>query len=91
MPRLKTAKKKKDIVSEEFKAVIESLQTSELKERIVTLSRQEGEVLKARREDDALTECSATLKELKAPYSEALKVVRAERAYAHSTLEERGS
>ena len=90
MPRLKKAKKS-DIVSEEFKDVIASLQTLELKDRVVTLSKQEGEIVKARVEDDQLTETVALVKELKAPYTEALKTVRAQRAYVHAVLEERGN
>ena len=89
MPRPKK-NKKKDIVSEEFKEFVTSLQTIELKDRVVTLSRQEGEIIKARSEDEKLNEISELHKELKAPYSEALKKVRSERTYVHSVLEDRG-
>ncbi len=89
MPKIRKAKKV-DIVSEEFKELVTSLQTIELKERVVTLSRQEGEIIKARSDDEKLAEISELHKELKAPYSEALKKVRSERTYVHTVLEDRG-
>ena len=81
---------KQDAVSEEFKNAIASMDTEELKERVVTLSRQEGEIIKARKDDQELTDASDRVKELKAPYSEALKKVKSERQYVHVVLEERG-
>jgi|GEM_PF-3137220 len=88
MPRPKM--KKQDTVSEEFKNLVNSMNTAELKERVVTLSKQEGEVIKARKEDLDLSDATALVKELKAPYGEALKKVRAERQFVHVILEERG-
>ncbi len=86
----KQRKAKKSDVSEEFKSVVATLQDTELKERVVTLSKNEGELLKARKEDQALTEAKDTVKEYSAPYLEALKTVRSERQYIHTVLEERG-
>lgn len=83
-------RKKQETVSEEFKNAIASMETKELKERVVSLSKSEGEVLKSRKEDDELNEATEKLKHLKGPYSEALKVVRAQRSYVHTVLEERG-
>lgn len=88
MPRQKM--KKEADVSDEFKNAIAAMNSNELKDRVVTLSRQEGEIIKARKEDDELTEATERVKELKAPYSEALKKVKNERVYVHSVLEERG-
>ncbi len=88
MPRPKM--KKTDVVSEEFKNAIASMDTEELKERVVTLSRQEGEIIKARKDDTELTDASDRVKELKGPYAEALKKVKSERQYVHVVLEERG-
>ncbi len=88
MPRPKM--KKPDTVSEEFKNAIATMNSPELKERVVTLSRQEGEIIKARKDDLELTEVLERVKELKAPYAEALKKVKSERQYVHVVLEERG-
>lgn len=85
----KTAKKP-DIVSEEFRNAVASMSTEELKERVVTLSRQEGEIIKARKEDTELTDASERVKELKGPYADALKKVKSERQYVHTVLEDRG-
>ena len=90
MPRLTKKNKKKDLVSEEFKEVVGALQTLELKDRVVRLSAQEGEIIKARQEDEKLNDAHELYKELRAPYTEAARKVRAERAYIHTVLEERG-
>lgn len=89
MPKYKT-KKKDELVSEEFKNGVAAMKNEELKERVVTLSRQEGEVVKARKDDSELTEAVERVKELKGPYTDALKKVRSERQYVHIVLEERG-
>lgn len=88
MPRGK--KKKTDLVSEEFKSVVEASTLPELKEKIVNLSRQEGEVLKAKKDDDELQEAKEKAKELSAPYAETLKKVRSERGFVHEVLSQRG-
>ncbi len=88
MPRPR--KVKQDIVSEEFKNAVASMDTDELKERVVTLSKQEGEIIKARKDDSDLTDATERVKEMKAPYAEALKKVKSERQYVHTILEERG-
>jgi len=88
MPKQK--KPKSDIVNEEFKSVVAGMAGPELKEKVVNLSKMEGEILKARAEDQELNETKDALKEMTAPYSEALKKVRAERIYVHTVLEERG-
>ncbi len=88
MPQPK--KVKQDLVSEEFKSVVVSMSDSELKEKVVNLSRNEGEILKAKKDDEELNETKDRLKEMTTPYAEALKKVKVERAYVHTILEERG-
>lgn len=89
MPRY-PKKAKKELVSPEFKDMVEAASPSELKEKIVNLSKNEGEVIKQKNSDEALQEAKEKVKEYSAPYSEALKVVRSQRTYVHEILEQRG-
>lgn len=84
-------RKKKEVLSDEFKNVVASLPTVELKERVCTLSKQEMDVLKAKADDYKLADAQALSKELNAPYKESVSLLRAQRNYVLKTLEERGS
>ncbi len=86
----KRGRKAKDLISEEFRNAIASAQDDELKTKVVNLSKNEEEVLKARGEDQALTDAKELTKELAAPYSETLKEIKARRRYVLKVLGERG-
>lgn len=82
---------KKDTVSEEFKNAVAAMQTTELKERVYTLSKYEEEATLALKNDDELTLTKEKLKEMSTPYKETLKTLRQQRAYVIKTMQERGT
>ncbi len=86
----KRGRKAKDLVSDEFKNSVASAADDELKTKVVNLSKNEEEILKARSEDTALAEAKDTAKELNAPYADSMKEVRARRRYVLRVLQERG-
>ena len=86
----KRGRKKQELVSEEFKNVVASSDTNELKEKVCTLSKHQMDTLKAKKEDQALVDAQELAKELSAPYRDALKTLRAQLGYVLKTLEERG-
>lgn len=86
----KRGRKSKDLLSEEFRNVVASANDEELQTKVITLSKSEEEVFKARAEDNPLNEAKMLSKELGAPYADALKEVRARRRYVLTVMQERG-
>lgn len=87
---MKPGRKKSDNLTDEFKNVVASASTEELKTKVVNLSKYEMDTLKAKNEDVALGDALALAKELAAPYRDTLKGLRAQRNHVLRTLEERG-
>lgn len=87
----KRGRKAKDLISEEFRNVCAAAQTDELKTKVVNLSKNEEDVLKTRGEDQDLNDAKELVKERNAPYSDALKEIKARRRYVLKVLAERGA
>jgi hypothetical protein len=83
-------KEPQDILSEEFKNMVASGSEDELKTRVVSLSKNEEEVVKTRSDDTKLSDTKLLLKELSGPYTDALKEIKAKRRYVLKVLQERG-
>ena len=84
-------KKQDTTLTDEFKNVVASSSTDELKTKVVALSNNEESVLVARSEDQALDDAKELTKQLSEPYSSSLKEIRARRKYVLKTLTERGA
>ncbi len=87
---MKRGRKTKQLVDDEFQNVVAAAQTDELKTRVVSLSRGEEDILKAKAEDQQLNDAKDLAKELNTPYAEGLKVMRARRRFVLKVLQERG-
>ncbi len=87
---MKRGRKTKQLVSDEFQNTVAAAQTDELKTRVVSLSRGEEDILKAKAEDQQLNDAKDLAKELNAPYAEGLKEMRARRRFVLKVLQERG-
>ncbi len=87
----KRGRKAKDLISEEFRNAVAAAPSDELKTKVVNLSKNEEEVSKTRGEDQALNDAKTLTKDLNAPYSDAMKEIRARRRYVLSVLSERGN
>jgi len=83
-------RKKKDILSSEFKDAIESMSVEELKEKIISLAKHEKEILDVQEEDLKLKEACALVADLRGAYKESLKYNKEQRRYALKILEGRG-
>ncbi len=78
------------LVKPEFHSFVQGASTDELKQKIVELTKEEFQVLKTRDEDDELNDSKQKVKELKEPYSQALKELRQKIGLVSLTLDERG-
>jgi len=83
-------RKKKEILSSEFTNAVDSMQTDELKEKIISLAKQEREILDKKEEDEKLQEVVALLADLNGAYRDALKYNKEQRRYVLKILETRG-
>jgi len=83
-------RKKKEILGSEFTSTVDSMQTDELKEKIISLAKQEREILDKKDEDIKLQEAVALLADLNGAYRDALKYNKEQRRYVLKTLETRG-
>lgn len=86
----KQGRKKKDILSDEFKDSAKAMQTEELKEKIIFFSKQEKEIIEQKDKDEKLKEISSVYADLNGSYKDALKYNKAQRQFLLSVLEERG-
>jgi len=87
---MKRGRKKKEYLSSEFKDAVNAMQTQELKEKIIALSKYEKEILESKENDQPLQAALSQVKDLCGAYRDALKHHKEQKKYALAVLESRG-
>lgn len=87
---MKRKYKKQSLLDSTFTDAIDSMSTEELKEKIVSLAKQEREIYEKRDQDTKLQEVIAMLADLGGAYRDSLKYNKEQRRYVLQTMESRG-
>ena len=73
----------------EFTDSVDSLQLAELEKNMLTLAKYREETELAKKKDEALEKAKNEVKELQAPYNDALKALKIKMAYLGILIQER--
>lgn len=75
----------------EFTDSVDSLQLADLEKNLLTLAKYREETEMAKKKDEELEKAKEEVKELQAPYNDALKALKVKMAYLGLLIQERKS
>lgn len=87
---MKRKYKKQSLLDSTFTEAVDSMSTEELKEKVVSLAKQDREIYEAKEQDTKLQEANAMVKDLNGGYRDGLKHNKEQRRYVLQILETRG-
>lgn len=87
---MKRKYKKQSLLDSTFTEAVDSMSTEELKEKVVSLAKQDREIFEQKEQDTKLQEAVSMVKDLSGAYRDALKHNKEQRRYVLQTMESRG-